>query len=1018
MISLTEIQRQIWENNYKAPEDTCIEDSFKRVSRAASEVQTDPEMRQILYNEVYRLMSEFKFIPGGRILANAGVKDRAKATLYNCYVYHPYDFGIRDIDSMQGIFTALSKSAKILSSQGGIGVNFTFIRPNGYFISGTGARTPGVLQFMQLWDKASTIITMGSDKPLLSNDPDRSKVKKKIRKGAQMGILDISHAQIKQFISIKQKSNKLTKFNLSILVPDRFMNAVQNDDIWKLGFPDINYQNYKQQWDGDLQKWIVSGKPFIVSQQIRARQLWDMITISTYNRNQPGILFYDTFNKYNPLSYCETIITTNPCISGDTKILIPHRKKAVTVRQLAQRDRGFKVYSIGIRPSDGKPQCIISYAKAAKTKVNVDVVRVTSRKDPSISFKCTPDHLIAIGANESQILYQQAQNINQIVTDGSYKIDPQHLKHNKVNAANYIVQPAGKQDVYDISVSNYHGYQNFAVVLQQYDDTRNPIKMFVHNCAQIGMSSGVCNLGNLNLPRFYNDGKFDFNQFQLAIKMAVCFLDNINQISYVPVEQYKALIKQKRRIGLGITGLGSLLMMMGLKFGSYSAIKMVQQIFKFKTEIQLLTSAMLGKQKGSFQNFDKDKYFNTTWWQELQISYKIKRLIEQMGTMRNGTNSDCAPAGQSSVLLGNVSNGIQPVFMKQYNRWMIVVDEAIWELKQKGYDIPDAKNGQWFETQVFKFATRGDQQILRGTIDNINYQIDKNRGLVKQVAIRDYGYQYLLDHNISLDGVVETPDLSVLDHLNMLQASAKYVNQNQSKTINIPNDYTFQQFKDVYMTVWKKKIKGATTYRAGTMTAVLQQKGQAEKYLTDLQKLYKQMNGNVILQDVKIPEKSYALQYKIKDKNKKKWYFTLSFVDKTLLKPFAIFIRTNNRQSNQVTDIVIHSIQQLLMSYGIRSELIQAQRQKYIGQSNVDKIGRAIGMALRHNIPITKIVETLDKHNDGLSTLLFHIRKILSEYIPDGTQINDKLCQDCGLDTLVYQSGCVSCTNCGNSKCS
>ena len=110
---MNDFQVQIWKNNYKAPQDKTIQDTFLRVAAAVAKAEPDKETRELLATQFYKIMSQWKFIPGGRILANAGVKDRAKATLYNCYVYHPYDFGIRDIDSMQGIFQTLKKSAKI-----------------------------------------------------------------------------------------------------------------------------------------------------------------------------------------------------------------------------------------------------------------------------------------------------------------------------------------------------------------------------------------------------------------------------------------------------------------------------------------------------------------------------------------------------------------------------------------------------------------------------------------------------------------------------------------------------------------------------------------------------------------------------------------------------------------------------------------------------------------------------------------------------------------------------------------
>ena len=374
----------------------------------------------------------------------------------------------------------------------------------------------------------------------------------------------------------------------------------------------------------------------------------------------------------------------------------------------------------------------------------------------------------------------------------------------------------------------------------------------------------------------------------------------------------------------------------------------------------------------------------------------------------------------SSVFLGQVSNGIEPVFMQEYTRWVSMTQE---QKEALGVQYPEPTLGEWFETDIFKATLRGNEQILRGTINGTTYQIDKGRGMIKPMKVMDYGYRQIKQLGLSQEGLVDINQLSVQDHINMLAASAKYVNQNQSKTINIPQKYSYQQFKDVYMQAWRKKIKGVTTYRAGTMTAVLQdtkniKTDTEQEEIIQLEKLFKKTKENVILSDVKLPNKSYALQYKIKDKNKKKWYFTISCADKELTRPIAIFIRTNNKQSSEVTDMVINSMQKLLLDAGIREQLVVQQRKKYQGQSNIDKIGRAIGMALRHNIQISKIVQTLQQHNDGLSTLLFNIRKVLSGFIKDGTKIDNKKCQNCGETSLIYQGGCSTCSTCGHSKCS
>jgi ribonucleoside-diphosphate reductase alpha chain len=216
-----EISVQVWEDNYKGSSELTRKDTWDRAAKACAAVentdvikQVEEEFKKILYND--------RFVPGGRILANLGLPGRDGTTMYNCFVHNPEDIKLKDADSIDGIYDLLKAQAKTLKSEGGYGINASFIRPAGTYIEGIGSRTPGVLKFMELWDKSSEIITQGSTKIL---GKKKSQEKNKIRKGAQMLIVEVWHPDVKDFIVAKQTPGRLTKFNVSVGITPGFMEA-------------------------------------------------------------------------------------------------------------------------------------------------------------------------------------------------------------------------------------------------------------------------------------------------------------------------------------------------------------------------------------------------------------------------------------------------------------------------------------------------------------------------------------------------------------------------------------------------------------------------------------------------------------------------------------------------------------------------------------------------------------------------------------------------------------------------
>src|SRR6201995_442834 len=263
------ISQSIWDMKYrlKAPDGTPVDrdlaDSWTRVAWALAQAEA-PDQRIARAQECARALAGHKFLPAGRILAGAGT-DRS-VTLFNCFVMGRIE------DSMDGIFSALREAALTLQQGGGIGYDFSTLRPRGATVAGVGADASGPVSFMDVWDAmCRTIMSAGA------------------RRGAMMATLRVDHPDIEDFITAKRMPGRLSNFNLSVLVSDAFMAAVKADADWALQFGGKTYRT------------------------VKARALWDTIMRSTYDHAEPGVIFIDRINQENNLGYCEPIRATNPC---------------------------------------------------------------------------------------------------------------------------------------------------------------------------------------------------------------------------------------------------------------------------------------------------------------------------------------------------------------------------------------------------------------------------------------------------------------------------------------------------------------------------------------------------------------------------------------------------------------------------------------------------------------------------------------------------------------------------------
>lgn len=284
--------------------------------RVAGSIGNTDEERQAFT----RLLWDFKFVPGGRILSGAGTD--TEVTYYNCYVIpietkarrnnrevlnlyphlDPDDipserfFDDPGSDSREAILDTISVMVDIMSRGGGVGINWSVLRPKGTHLSRVNGTTSGPVSWMDVASHAVQTVTQGGS-----------------RRGAAMFMLNDWHPDVLEFVDAKRNLDKITGANVSVAVSDSFMRSVEEDGVWVFGFPDTSDPHYNVEWDGDLRAWAAKGYPVIEHGEIRARDLWRKITEAAWHNGEPGIVFLDRYNNLSTAAGIEKIICVNPC---------------------------------------------------------------------------------------------------------------------------------------------------------------------------------------------------------------------------------------------------------------------------------------------------------------------------------------------------------------------------------------------------------------------------------------------------------------------------------------------------------------------------------------------------------------------------------------------------------------------------------------------------------------------------------------------------------------------------------
>ena len=625
--------------------DLSEQDIFDRTAYGVAQAEA-PELRDH-WESVFLENLKNGAIGGGRIMANAGTM--SDATLINCFIQPIGDSIINtDKDGLPGIYVALGAAAETMRRGGGVGYDFSTIRPENAYVNGTRSIASGPCSYISVYDRScDTVESAGS------------------RRGAQMAVLKCHHPDIEQFIVMKHKEGVWTNFNVSVMVTDEFMEAVEKDLEWEL------YHKAKPSNDLIAQGAYYSEEHHAwVYKKVSAKALYDLMMKSTYDYAEPGILFYDTINRTNNLNYIEVIEATNPCA-----------------------------------------------------------------EQPLPAYGCC--------------------NLGPIILT--------RFVHRPFDSTYRKMYGEGSESTY----------------------------------AQV-----------------LSENNFDFEKLKQVVGIQVRFLDNVLDVTQWPLEEQKREAQNKRRIGIGITGLGNMLAMLGLRYNTEDARLFAEHVQKTIAHAAYSASCDLAKEKGAFPLFDAKQYLKSGTFAST-LPRSIKDKIRKYG-IRNSHLLSIAPTGTVSLAFAdNASNGLEPPFMLAYNR------------------VKRMPNGTKLNYLVTDHGLNMYLNVLMehnpGVASAIYHGLKNNAETITvddiERPIKDFLPSTLITAN----------EISAEDHMAMVAVLQRHNDTSASKTVNIPVEYPFNEFSDLYMKAWKSGLKGLATYRPSNVRgAVLSAVSESEKSAADV----------------------------------------------------------------------------------------------------------------------------------------------------------------------------------------
>lgn len=545
------------------------EGMFRRVAKAVAQADKLYGSEDVsgLEDQFYELMTSLDFLPNSPTLMNAG-KDLGQ--LSACFVL-PVE------DSMEGIFDAVKQAALIHKSGGGTGFSFSRLRPKGSVVRTTGGIASGPISFIKVFNSATEAVKQGGT-----------------RRGANMAILRVDHPDILEFIECKKNNSDITNFNISVGITEDFMKAAIEGREYELTDPHL------QQSVGKL----------------NAKDVLDRIVQMAWKNGEPGIVFLDRMNKYNPTPKLGKIESTNPCVTADT--LVETRQGRVRIDSIAEAE----VLSI-----DGK----YYGAKAFKTGKK-PVYRL--RTKVGYQLKLTLDHRVMTISGWKEAGSLSSKDVIKVYKGGEF-----------VNSGFESIEYVGEEDVYDITEGVNHLFVANGIV--------------VHNCGeQPLLPYESCNLGSINLLNMTTDeggkSKVDYDRLEMTVKTAVHFLDNVIDINKYPLPEIDHMTKLTRKIGLGVMGFADMLFTINIPYDSDEAVNLSRRIMKFINDKSKEESRELAKIRGPFPG--------------------IESSIYKGQCIRNATTTTIAPTGTISMIAG-CSSGIEPLFAISYVRNVMDNDE-------------------------------------------------------------------------------------------------------------------------------------------------------------------------------------------------------------------------------------------------------------------------------------------------------------------------------------------------------